>query len=576
MLRAALLTLLLGLTGSTHAVSPVDIEAELRRIERLSTTAPWHESQAVLEELRPLLGDMTDDQRAWFRYHDARNRSLSGDFAGGLELARNALDAPMSPQRRVVLMRLAANIAVIARRFETAFVMLREALELIDQHDLDRFDHGVYSMASYTYTRVGELQAGIRFGRLAVDQARKFSEPRILCSNQLRLAYAYKEARRFDLSETQYRHAIENCLEDNDELTAGVAESGLADLMRMRGDREGVRALFARAIERLERVDYSSGVAEARLYRARFEAAGGNFDAVERLLRPAIEQFRQEDNSEYLAEAHQLLGQVERERGNLEAALDHYDRFMAARERHVDVERARQLAFLEVEFDVQHKEQQLALLREQARVSDLEAETRRQRARLTAVGYALVIVLVVVLVLLLLQATRDRRRFQRISRHDGLTDVLNHTHFFQAAERELQNCREQRQPFTLIVADIDYFKRVNDRHGHATGDEMLRRVAARLREVFGEQGPIGRIGGEEFAIALPQTGAAGVRPLIDRFRESLTEVREDDEAMPITMSFGVAEPADCQESLLAIRERADSALYQAKHAGRDRVMLAGA
>jgi len=247
---------------------------------------------------------------------------------------------------------------------------------------------------------------------------------------------------------------------------------------------------------------------------------------------------------------------------------------MNAREKHLDMERARRIAFLEVEFDLRHTEQQLALLREQARVNDLQQENRRQQWMLSATGYTIAVALVAILILLLLRSTRERRRYQSLSHRDGLTGVNNHTRFFEIAGTVLAGARERDRPFTLILADIDHFKQVNDRHGHLAGDDVLRRVGARLRECFGHHGDIGRIGGEEFAIALPNISPVGVQPLLERFRRSLQQIRDGDAPIPVTMSFGIASSKNPAESLTEMRERADRALYEAKNSGRNRVVLA--
>ncbi len=327
------------------------------------------------------------------------------------------------------------------------------------------------------------------------------------------------------------------------------------------------------ALERLKQVEYESGIAEASLYYARLENARGRPEHVVELLEPALEQLRTDQTWDYLAEAHRMLGDIARERGDYPRALTHYEARMDAREQHLDMERARRIAFLEVDFDMQHTEQQLALLRQQARVNELQNQTRRQQRMLSSVGYVVTGFLVVILVLLLRHATRERRRYQGLSHRDGLTGVNNHTRFFELAGQALAEARENGRPFTLVLADIDHFKQVNDHHGHLAGDEVLRRVGARLRECFSQHGSIGRIGGEEFAIALPGMRPEEVGAPLDRLRESLRSVRADDTRIPVTMSFGVGAPGSPGESLNDVRERADRGLYQAKNAGRDRVVF---
>ena len=546
----------------------------LEQAEALNTTAPWHETQAVLDRLRPELDQVEQPLQARFAYFNARITALSGDFLLGLQIARRGLELDMPIEQRIHLLRLGANLAVIAREYEQTFAMLSEALELLGHGEAQPGDYGVYSLASYVYSRVGEIEAGIRYGQRAVEDARMHGDDRDLCNAEQRLGYTYKITEDYANAERAYTDAIAHCLAADDTLVAGVAEIGLADLYRATSRFDGLESLFQQALERFRQIDYSSGLAEGKLYFARLKAGQGLHHELDELLEPAMEQFRREQNWDYLAEAHLLLAQGDRIAGRLDAALDHYDQYINARERFLDSERTRRLAFLEVEFDLRYKEQQLALMTEQTQVAELRAETRRQQARLTAVGTALAMLLVLVLAMLLIHATRERRRFQSLSRRDGLTGVLNHTHFFHEAERELDRCLQAGQSFTLVLADIDHFKQVNDRFGHVAGDAVLRMVASRMREWVGETGLVGRIGGEEFAIALPDERPEAVAKRLSELCASLRLIRNGDIEVPVTMSFGIAETSARFRTLPECRERADASLYRAKNAGRNRIEFA--
>ncbi|MDX1572104.1 MAG: diguanylate cyclase [Xanthomonadales bacterium] len=572
-LWAVLVVLALGATSPALSLDAEEFAERLALAKQLNTTAPWRESQAILDELRPHLELADADQYAEFVYLEARNLTLAGKLDEALERLEAALERDMSPVNRNRMLRLAANVAVLARRFEETFAFLRQALALLEREQLAS-DDGVYSLASYVYTQVGELERGLQYGELATRVARAAGDNRRQCSAEVRLAYVHKVAGDLDAGAPLYRQGIQHCLAADEELIAGVAEVGLADLLRMRGDHAEAAALFEQGVERLERTDYQSGLAEARLYWARLEYDRQNDERVVELLNAGLPQYAEDDNAEYLAEAHEMLASLARRSGDLERALSHYDQYMAAREQFLEEKRARRLAYLEVEFDLRHTVQQLALAREQARVSELELQSRRQQARLALVGSGLGAVVLVMLVLLLIQAKRDRRRYQSLSRRDGLTGVNNHTHFFALATKALENPSDSNQPFTLILGDIDHFKQVNDTHGHGAGDEVLRRVGARLRECFGDGCIVGRIGGEEFGVALPGKGVKESEAMLDEFRDRLGDFRVGDAEIYATMSFGIAPRCSPTENLTQLYDRADAALYRAKHEGRNRVIHA--
>ena len=567
------LCLPVAMAGATN-MDQQTFQRKLEHATELNISAPWRQSQAVLDELEPHLDLATADQLAQFVYLEARNLTLSGNLRGGLARVKTQLEKDMSVGLRLRLLRLGANIAVVAHRFEDTFVLLGEALALLDEPDELDSDEGVYSLAAYVYSRVGEFNRARQYAQQAILIAERESNRRDLCIAHQRLGYVDKMAGELEAAEHNYRRSIEVCLETGDDLITGVNQAGFADLLRMQGNHAAASATFEEAIERLTKAEYEGGLAEARLYWARLERERDRPDRVRELLLASLEYFEAESNWEYLAESHQMLAGIERQRGNLDDTLHHYDHFMHARERHLNLERARQLAYLEVEFDTTHKEQLLTLATERARISELEAYSQRQQLQLTLVSLGVVIMLVVALVLLLVHTTRERRRYQNLSRHDTLTSLSNHTRFFKLANMALAKSREQGGAFTLIMADIDHFKQINDHLGHSSGDRILQRVASHMKECFGESAIIGRLGGEEFGIALPGTRWTEAEFNLRRLRAALSESRANDLDIPVTLSFGVAEPIDSSETLADIRERADQALYQAKSAGRDRVQHA--
>lgn len=163
---------------------------------------------------------------------------------------------------------------------------------------------------------------------------------------------------------------------------------------------------------------------------------------------------------------------------------------------------------------------------------------------------------------------------QRLATLDGLTGTYNRRHFMEVAQLQLESAKRFSQPFATVMLDVDLFKSVNDRHGHAVGDQVLRAVAERCRSALRSIDVLGRYGGEEFAIVLPgTTRAAGATVLAERIRCAVADEAIQTDAGPVrvTISLGVAEMNAQTDDLAAILKRADAALYEAKQAGRNRV-----
>lgn len=176
--------------------------------------------------------------------------------------------------------------------------------------------------------------------------------------------------------------------------------------------------------------------------------------------------------------------------------------------------------------------------------------------------------------------TRELRdanaRLDEMANVDGLTGVLTRRRVLEIAEGEFAQARACGRPFSLVMMDLDEFKRVNDTHGHPAGDAVLRACAVAARQALRGEDAVGRYGGEELLICLPGAPARGACEFAERLRASLErlEVPIDGKLLRVTASFGVATLAPEDDSLTALLARADESLYAAKRGGRNQVRCA--
>ena len=162
---------------------------------------------------------------------------------------------------------------------------------------------------------------------------------------------------------------------------------------------------------------------------------------------------------------------------------------------------------------------------------------------------------------------------ERLSVTDELTGCYNRRYFMRQGENELSRHIRHDHPMAVLMLDIDFFKRVNDTCGPATGDRMLKKVAEIITADLRKSDLFARIGGEEFAVLLPETDTAGALHIAERMRDRLRFPVEDS-LLFISVSIGTAMMRADDRDLNQILSRADKALYRAKEEGRDRVILA--
>ncbi|MCJ7623444.1 MAG: diguanylate cyclase [Anaerolineaceae bacterium] len=164
---------------------------------------------------------------------------------------------------------------------------------------------------------------------------------------------------------------------------------------------------------------------------------------------------------------------------------------------------------------------------------------------------------------------------EQLARTDMLSGLHNRRSFFELAEQEFLRCLRYGRPLSMIMLDIDQFKQVNDSLGHHAGDEAIRVVSSLLVTSSRATDIIGRLGGEEFVILLPETGEDETMALAERLREKVAgmAINYEKDWFYLTVSLGVAQLTPVEEKVDDLLVRADKALYRAKKAGKDRVVL---
>jgi diguanylate cyclase (GGDEF)-like protein len=168
---------------------------------------------------------------------------------------------------------------------------------------------------------------------------------------------------------------------------------------------------------------------------------------------------------------------------------------------------------------------------------------------------------------------RLHSQLHELAIRDPMTGIFNRRHFFELADSIFDQARRYNRPISAIVFDADHYKEVNDTFGHLVGDEVLKQIAARCSGVIRQADILGRYGGEEFVIVMPETGMTGALKMAERLRQAISDMPFETEKglVPVTISVGVARSRKSTDTLLQLLGDADEAVYRAKAAGRNRV-----
>lgn len=571
--RPILIVLLLLVCAGAPAFAGDAVEAQIQEIERLAVTAHWRESNAKIESLSSQLSALAPEQRHRIEYVRLRNLALAGDQRAALKGLSDLLRQKLSAPLRIRVYTTAISVAANLGDWALAFTWLGKALSYLPEAPAESAK--LLGVASYLHTLVGETGKARDLALRGLRLAEAGKDPRALCLALGDVAIAEDHARNFREAERWRRRQIDACTRARDPVFAANGKYGVAKMAASQGRYAEALDWARQALSEFEAAGYAPGAwgAKAVIADSLIES-NRQLDQARALASGALKYYQEQKSDVGIAETEHLLAKLAERRGDVAAALSHLKRAMASSDAAERIARERRLAYLQVQFDTRSMEQQIALLEAERQLAALQVTATKRRQLLLALGMIALLAAAILLSVLLRHSFGERRRYRWQSEHDSLTRLYNYQQVRKLGETAFARARATGRPFTAIVADIDLFKQVNDRYGHAAGDEALRALGAWIAETVGERGIAGRSGGDEFTILL-DADAAQAEALLQRLREKIEPITVFGQTFRINISSGVCQADGHAATLEQLIHRADQALYQAKHDGRGRAVRAG-
>jgi len=274
-----------------------------------------------------------------------------------------------------------------------------------------------------------------------------------------------------------------------------------------------------------------------------------------------------------IAELYELRSRAHAAVGNYPAAFTDQGEYLRRMREQGTLDRIREVAQLRVQFENDQEKQKIVLLEKDKKLAEERLNSQTRTTQLVAIAGLGGLVTAFFLGYALLSNRRHRAELIRLAERDDLTGLLNRRAIVRKAVEYLTRAREARGTLIIGLIDLDHFKSINDRFGHAVGDQLLQRFAAALRTSMHTREVFGRYGGEEFLVLFPDCTLDEARQSAERLRGALRDqrIRIDEQDVSVTISLGLASYESGDVLFDQVARRADIALYVAKTQGRDRV-----
>lgn len=522
-------------------------------------------------QLRP--ENLTASQHAYLRYLEAWKNAYDGDNETAIARLNALADEPIDVTLRLRAGATAVNVMELAKRYEEAFSRLSRILVLLPQVSDKAARQQALLDAAELYTDVGQYGLALSYAQTVIDED---TDGRGLCKGNRVKERALYESGRIKTVGSALQGSIDDCVK--------VGELGNAEVVRLTAARVFIdQGKLDDAIKLLR--DHYEEVKATRNPRllSTFDALLA--DAYRRKGVPGLaRQFALNVTGSPLREfndplvtAYRVLYEIAKDQFDFKGALEFHEQYFAADKAYLDDLSARHLAYQKVSHENIANKLQVDALNKQNHVLQLQ---RALGSKAVEASRLYIVLLTMTLLFIGLWAYRTKRsqlHFQTLSQLDGLTGICNRPHFITQAERALEASRRTGEHLCMILCDLDHFKSINDKYGHATGDFVLKRTVSACKVLLDKSEVFGRFGGEEFGVLLPACGPEEARQRAEQLRMTIAGITayQGTTKATVSASFGIASTSHSGHELGQLLAHADAALYEAKRTGRNRVVLFG-
>jgi diguanylate cyclase (GGDEF)-like protein len=560
----------LALCGALGAFAQDDADRLLQRADKIKLDNN-DAFKNLLQQLDAQSGQLTALQHDWLNYLHAWQFGYMGEYPQALTAFRDLLTHVQDPT-----LRTRARISLIydqvnASHFEDAYTTVGDLLESLPQIQDRNARFLILDTAAYLYADAGQydLALGYLDQATAVDQS-----PTSICIVASDRITALYKAGELHADDARIQSALDTCASVGDSIDGNTINLYLArTLLDANRAADALKVLQAHDAEVL--ASHSAALtSDFRATLARCYLLNGDLEQAIESAQSAIANANKQPFARSVVDSYDVLYQVAKHRGDDKTALAWHEKYAVAGKGYLDDVSARTLAYQMVHQHVLDNQRQLEAANDANKVLALQQTVATQKARTRLLYMLLLLSGLVIVGGWAYRTKRSQIKFQKLARRDGLTGIFNRQHFFDSAQEVLRYCARNNRAACVLVMDLDHFKSVNDMHGHAAGDDALKRAVAACQMLLRSIDVFGRLGGEEFAILLPDCPAAVARERADAMRESIAASRREGDAAAdvlVTASFGVAATQDCGFNLASLLASADDAMYAAKRAGRNRV-----
>lgn len=529
----------------------------------------------LLDQLHKDETRLTPGQLWHLKYLDTFGLSFAGNYAQSRPLLQNIIDHSDDP---VLAARATTRLVMnhfLNHRYQKAYVLADKLVTQLPTIDDPEARLSALSTIIQMLNSVGQYDLALEYARRIKAS---FPSPKGQCEGRLAETQTLLYGGKLTSASPDFQSTVDSCLAAGEVVFANALRLDLASTLVEEGQPKRAIVLLRKIAPSIHKGKYQFHVASLHVTRAEaFQRLGDDAEA-HKLALAALAANKPGEVNWTVQKADKILYQLEKKAGHSSKALSWNEKYVTLKQSSVDDAKARALAYQMVKQDVLAKKMKLAALSKQNKILQLRQTVAEKASETSRLYIALLLLAVASIAFWMYRVKNSQMRFRRLAEHDGLTGAFNRQHFLDVSRQSLQHMNKVGTGACLVLMDLDYFKQVNDSHGHAAGDEVLTRTVAICQGELKSSDIFGRLGGEEFGILMPAASCEEGIAISNRIRRTLaaTSIRLDSGVtVEVSASFGLACSNTSGYELPKLLRVADAALYRAKRAGRNQLAVGG-
>lgn len=567
--------ILLGLsfTGMAIAAIPASVSDPVSLLRQADSIKLSDQGQFL--EILDVLGNdsarLPPGQLDYLRYLQAWGAAYRGDYKLSDSLLQGLLDHSTDLTLHFRAGVLLVNTLAERSRYEEAFQrqsLLLAELPKITDPDARR---QALVIAAYLYEEAGQYDLAFTYADQLYKETPELSEYSCIAGHA-ELAALYKSDK-LEGIDRKFQKGIDVCTKIGDLVYANGIRFYEASLALQRGRTDLALQILKSNYADVQHTKYQMLISQFDASLAEAYRKTNRLALARQYALAVVAQSKSNRFAEPLSIAYQVLYLTEKQQGRMEAALAYHEQYMDTNKGYLNAVNARALAYQTVQQQLLAKKLQIDTLGKQNQILQLQRNLDKKASETSRLYILLLLTVLAFIGFWAYRIKRSQLRFMKLARRDGLTGIYNRQHFVNEVELQLKYCRKFSREACLVLLDLDHFKAVNDTHGHAVGDRVLKRAVTACQAHLRSSDIFGRLGGEEFGIVLPDCTLQQVLARVELIRRAISTATKGGEVpdVPISASFGVASVTHVGYELRELLVAADDALYQAKREGRNRI-----